>query len=45
MTHIETNLKAVDLRENGLTAKLSSQQLQTYRLFPGEFKQYPGENP
>lgn len=44
-THIETNLKKVDLKDSGLTAKLSSQQLQTYRLFPGAFKQHTQANP
>jgi alpha-mannosidase len=45
VTHIETNLKKVDLQGSGLTAKLSSQQLQTYRLFPGASNQHTRENP
>jgi alpha-mannosidase len=38
VTHIETNLKKVDLKGDWLVTKLSSQQLQTYRLYPGAFK-------
>ena len=44
-THIETNLMKVDLKGSGLTAKLSSQQLKTYRLFPRAFKQHTLANP
>jgi alpha-mannosidase len=44
VTHIETNLKKVDLKGDWLATKLSSQQLQTYRLFPRVSEQQSRSN-